>query len=48
MGISFATVSGWERESRKPQIAMLGKFYSFYKRNGIEIDLSDNIYDGEI
>ena len=43
MGISFATVSRWERESRKPQLALLGKFYSFCRRNGIEIDLSDNM-----
>ncbi len=42
MGISFATVSRWERGKRKPQLALLGKFYSFCKRNGIEIDLSDN------
>jgi len=42
MGISFATVSRWERENRKPQLASLGKFYSFCQRNEIEIDLSDN------
>ena len=42
MGISFATVSRWERENRKPQLSLLGKFYSFCQRNGIEIDLSDN------
>lgn len=42
MGISFATVSRWERENRKPQLALLGKFYSFCQRNEIEIDLSDN------
>ena len=24
------------------QLALLGKFYSFCQRNGIEIDLSDN------
>ena len=41
MGISFATVSRWERENRKPQLALLGKFYSFCQRNGREIDLSD-------
>ena len=29
LGISYATVSRWERENRKPQLAMLGKFYSF-------------------
>lgn len=38
IGISYATVSQWEREDRTPQLAMLGKFYSFCIRNGIEID----------
>lgn len=42
MGISFATVSRWERENRKPQLALLGKFYSFCQRNGIEINLTDD------
>jgi len=37
MGVSYATVSRWERENRKPQLAMLGKFYSFCLRNGIEL-----------
>ena len=37
IGISYATVSRWERENRKPQLAMLGKFYSFCMRNGIEL-----------
>ncbi len=37
IGISYATVSRWERENRTPQLAMLGKFYSFCMRNGIEI-----------
>lgn len=37
IGISYATVSRWERENRKPQLAMLGKFYSFCLRNGIEL-----------
>lgn len=37
IGISYATVSRWERENRTPQLAMLGKFYSFCIRNGIEI-----------
>lgn len=41
IGISYATVSRWERENRTPQLAMLGKFYSFCMRNGIEIDLTD-------
>lgn len=38
IGISYATVSRWERENRTPQLAMLGKFYSFCMRNGIEFD----------
>lgn len=41
IGISYATVSRWERENRTPQIAMLGKFYSFCVRNGIEIDITE-------
>lgn len=39
-GISYATVSRWERETRTPQVALLGKFYSFCIRNGIEINNS--------
>ena len=38
IGVSYATVSRWERENRKPQLAMLGKFYSFCLRNGIELE----------
>lgn len=38
IGISYATVSRWERENRKPHLAMLGKFYSFCLRNGIELE----------
>ena len=41
IGISYSTVSRWEREDRTPQLAMLGKFYSFCIRNGIEIDLTE-------
>ncbi|MBR3819870.1 MAG: helix-turn-helix transcriptional regulator [Clostridia bacterium] len=41
IGVSYATVSRWERENRTPQLAMLGKFYSFCMRNGIEVDLTD-------
>ena len=33
-GVSYATVSRWERENRKPQ-PLLGKFYSFCKRSNI-------------
>jgi len=38
IGISYATVSRWERENRKPQLAMLGKFYFFCMRNGMELE----------
>ncbi|MBO5130371.1 MAG: helix-turn-helix transcriptional regulator [Oscillospiraceae bacterium] len=41
MGVSYATISRWERENRKPQLAMLGKFYSFCLRNGIELKSPD-------
>ena len=37
IGVSYATISRWERENRKPQLAMLGKFYSFCLRNGIQL-----------
>ena len=36
VGVAYATVSRWERENRKPQLAMLGLFFSFCFRNGIE------------
>ena len=38
IGISYATVSRWERENRTPHLAMVGKFNSFCMRNGIEIE----------
>ena len=41
MGVSYATVSRWEREGRKPQLTLLGKFYSFCLRNGIELTTTD-------
>ena len=44
-GISYATVSRWERENRTPQVALMGKFYSFCMRNGFEID--NSIQKGE-
>ena len=44
-GISYATVSRWEREDRTPQVALLGKFYSFCLRNGFE--LNNSLQKGE-
>lgn len=40
-GISYATVSRWERENRTPQVAMLGKFYSFCLRNGFDLNTEE-------
>ncbi len=40
IGISYATVSRWERENRTPHLAMVGKFYSFCMRNEIELDMT--------
>ncbi|MBO5934584.1 MAG: helix-turn-helix transcriptional regulator [Clostridia bacterium] len=37
-GISYSTVSRWERENRTPLIAMPGKFYSFCLRKGFELN----------
>lgn len=42
-GISYATVSRWERENRTPQVAMVGKFYSFCLRKGFEIDSAQEV-----
>ncbi|MBQ2775337.1 MAG: helix-turn-helix transcriptional regulator [Clostridia bacterium] len=41
IGISYATVSRYERENRTPQLYTLGKFYFFCIRNGIELNSSD-------
>ena len=41
IGVSYATVSRWERENRKPQLAMMGKFYSFCLRSGIRLKTED-------
>ena len=38
LSVTDKAVSRWERENRKPQLAMLGKFYSFCLRNGIELE----------
>ncbi|MBO5304991.1 MAG: helix-turn-helix transcriptional regulator, partial [Clostridia bacterium] len=39
VGVSYSTVSRWERENRKPQARAIGKFIIWCKKNGI--DLSD-------
>ncbi len=35
VGVSYSTVSRWEREGRAPQMKTLGRFYSFCEENGI-------------
>ncbi len=44
IGVSYATISRWEREVRTPQMATLGKLYVFCKKNGIDIEAE---MDGE-
>ncbi len=39
IGVSYSTVSRWEREHRKPQARAIGKLIIWCKQNGI--DLSD-------
>ena len=39
VGVSYSTVSRWEREHRKPQARAIGKLIIWCKKNGI--DLSD-------
>ena len=39
VGVSYSTVSRWEREHRKPQAKAIGKLIIWCKENGI--DLSD-------
>lgn len=42
LGISYATVSRWERENRDPQMAKLGKFYNFCERKEIRFESEEN------
>ena len=39
VGVSYSTISRWERENRKPQARAIGKFIIWCRKNGI--DLSD-------
>ena len=39
IGVSYSTVSRWERERRVPQAKPIGKFIAFCEKHGI--DLSD-------
>ncbi len=35
IGVSYSTVSRWEREGRTPQMKTLGRFYALCEENGI-------------
>lgn len=37
VGVSYSTVSRWEREGRTPQMKPLWRFYSFCESNGINM-----------
>ena len=39
VGVSYSTVSRWERENRKPQARAIGKLIIWCKKNGICINL---------
>ena len=45
LGISYATVSRWERENREPQMATLGKFYNFCERKKIRFESEENKWE---
>lgn len=42
LGVSYSTVSRWERENRDPQMAMLGKFYNFCEKKEIYFEADKN------
>ncbi len=48
IGVSYSTVSRWEREHRKPQARAIGKFIIWCKKNGIDLsDVEDNYHEEE-
>lgn len=42
LGVSYSTVSRWERENRDPQMATLGKFYNFCEKKEIRFESARN------
>ena len=42
LGVSYSTVSRWERENREPQMATLGKFYNFCEKKEIRFESEGN------
>ncbi len=42
VGVSYSTVSRWEREGRAPQMKTLGRFYAFCEEQGIDFKEVEN------
>ncbi len=46
VGVSYSTVSRWERENRKPQARAIGKLIIWCKGNGVDLSDLEDSYDG--
>ncbi len=46
VGVSYSTVSRWERENRKPQARAIGKLIIWCKENGVDLSDLEDSYDG--
>ncbi len=46
IGVSYSTVSRWERENRKPQARAIGKLIIWCKENGVDLSDVEDSYDG--
>ena len=47
VGVSYSTVSRWEREHRKPQAKAIGKLMIWCKNNGVDLSDVEENYDDE-
>ena len=49
IGVSYSTVSRWEREDRTPQMKSVGRLIAYCEKNGIDIigDESGSFASGE-
>ena len=47
VGVSYSTVSRWEREHRKPQAKAIGKLMIWCKHNGVDLSDVEENYDDE-
>ena len=47
VGVSYSTVSRWEREHRKPQAKAIGKLMLWCKNNGVDLSDVEENYDDE-